>query len=96
MKHIFVIVTMVFLLGCRGGWVGTTHSVQIPKLNSVSAALAFLRTHPAIKTTGVPLAPLLAELDIHPNKFGRHINADRYLVIERLQVAGKARRLNAA
>ena len=94
MKYIFIINAVAFLLGCGSYQLseqaGSVQSVRIPKLNSVSEALAFLRTHPAIKTTGIPLAVLSAELNIPPKQLGRYINADSYLVTELLQVAGKS------
>ncbi len=94
MKYIFIINAVAFLLGCGSYQLseqaGSVQSVRIPKLNSVSEALAFLRTHPAIKTTGIPLALLVAELGIPPKQLGRYINVDSYLVTELLQVAGKS------
>ena len=95
MKHLFTITTMLVWLVCCGDGLpnqfGTAQTVKIPKLNSVSEVIAFLRMHPAIKTTGIPLGEIAVELGIDHSLLGRYINDDSHLETKKLQVNRKAR-----
>ena len=97
MKHIFAIIVVVFLLGCGsnrfGKLTGTTPGLQLPKFNNVQEALVFLRTHPAVTTTGIPCDLLIDNLNLSRNMLSRYISDDSYLTKKKLQVAGKAMQL---
>ena len=97
MRYILIISTMLVLSACGGDILpsqsGTVQKVQIPKLNNVSEAIAFLRSHPAIRTTGIPLWRIADELDINRSLLGVYVNADSQLETDQLQAAMKIRKV---
>ena len=85
-------ITAVLLLGCgqHPEHAGTTQKIKLPKniFRHTDDALAFLRTHPAIKTQGLLSNLFAAELHLYPNVWGKHVNSDSALVTQPIKVDG--------
>ena len=85
-------ITAVLLLGCGQPpeQAGTTQKIKLPKniFRHPDDALAFLRTHPAIKTQGLLSNLFAAELDLHPSVWGKYVNSDSALVTQQIKVDG--------
>ena len=87
-----LVITAVLLFGCGQlpEHAGTTQKIKLPKNIFLypDDALAFLRTHPAIKTQGLLSNLFAAELRLHPAVWGRYVNSDSALVTRRIEVDG--------
>ena len=93
-----LIITTLLLFGCGQApeQAGTTQKIKLPKPKNIfrtpDDALAFLRTHPAIKTQGLLSNLFAAELNLHPNVWGRYVNSDSALTTQRIMIDGKLER----
>ena len=90
---------LVFLIGCGSEAPperrGTTKNIKIAAkwLKHPDAALAFIRKHPAIKSRGLFSNTFAAELDLHPNVWGKYVNSNFFLETRQVMVDGKTARL---
>ena len=90
MRLFFITAVLFFGCGQLPEQAGTTQKIKLPKniFRHPDDALAFLRTHPAIKTQGLLSNLFAAELRLHPAVWGRYVNSDSALVTRRIEVDG--------
>ncbi len=91
MRLFFITAVLFFGCGQLPEHAGTTQKIRPYKniFRHPDDALAFLRTHPAIKTQGLLSNLFAAELHLHPNVWGKHVNSDSALVTQPITVDGK-------
>ena len=94
MRLFFITAVLFFGCGQLPEQAGTTQKIKLPKniFRHPDDALAFLRTHPAIKTQGLLSNLFAAELNLHPAVWGKHVNSDSALVTQQIKVDGKTER----
>ena len=90
MRLFFITAVLFFGCGQLPEQAGTTQKIKLPKniFRHTDDALAFLRTHPAIKTQGLLSNLFAAELDLHPSVWGKYVNSDSALVTQQISVDG--------
>ena len=90
MRLFFITAVLFFGCGQLPEHAGTTQKIKLPKniFRHTDDALAFLRTHPAIKTQGLLSNLFAAELDLHPSVWGKYVNSDSALVTQQISVDG--------
>ena len=91
MRLFFITAVLLFGCGQLPEQAGTTQKIKLPKniFRHPDDALAFLRTHPAIKTQGLLSNLFAAELHLYPSVWGRYVNSDSALVTQQIMVDGK-------